>query len=262
VFFQMLTGKVPFERQNSVATLFAHAYEPPPSLEGPVAEMHPTLGPVIAKAMAKEPGDRYFSAGDLARDAAAALHGARYTGAPTLVATGEARPQGDEHEEERAQAALVVLEAAMQQPTTAGASEATNPGSGPPTTISPAAPETVAAQPSIQPPENEDWVGTTPSHPAPGTAERPATAPAAADGARPPQGDQRASIGGPLLRPRRSPGPLSSRSSRWARVRVRVRVRPPPRQARRSPRRRTRCRPTASRAPVLPRCASTVTSRR
>ncbi len=188
VFFQMLTGKVPFERQNSVATLFAHAYEPPPSLEGPVAEMHPTLGPVIAKAMAKEPGDRYFSAGDLARDAAAALHGARYTGAPTLVATGEARPQGDEHEEERAQAALVALEAAMQQPTTAGASEATNPGSGPPTTISPAAPETVAAQPSTQPPENEDWVGTTPSHPAPGTAERPATAPAGADGDPPPAG--------------------------------------------------------------------------
>ena len=262
VFFQMLTGKVPFERQNSVATLFAHAYEPPPSLEGPVAEMHPTLGPVIAKAMAKEPGDRYFSAGDLARDAAAALHGARYTGAPTLVATGEARPQGDEHEEERAQAALVVLEAAMQQPTTAGASEATNPGSGPPTTAARRLPRPLRrSRPFSHPRTRTGWAPPRATQrPEPQNGQPPLrlerTAP------RPPHGDQRASIGGPLLRPRRSPGPLSSRSSRWARVRVRVRVRPPPRQARRSPRRRTRCRPTASRAPVLPRCASTVTSRR
>ena len=42
--------------------------------------------------MAKEPEDRYLSAGDFARDANAALRGARYTGAPTVVATGEARP--------------------------------------------------------------------------------------------------------------------------------------------------------------------------
>ncbi len=34
VFYQMLTGKVPYERENSVATLFAHVHEPPPPLEG------------------------------------------------------------------------------------------------------------------------------------------------------------------------------------------------------------------------------------
>ena len=34
VFYQMLTGKVPYERDNSVATLFAHVHEPPPPLEG------------------------------------------------------------------------------------------------------------------------------------------------------------------------------------------------------------------------------------
>ena len=93
VLFQMLTGKVPYQREHSVATLFAHVYEPPPSLEGPIAASHPTLGPVIAKAMAKEPGERYLSAGDLTRDAVAALQGVRYTGAPTIVATGEARPK-------------------------------------------------------------------------------------------------------------------------------------------------------------------------
>jgi hypothetical protein len=42
--------------------------------------------------MAKKPEDRYMSAGDLARDAAAALSGARYKGAPSMVATGDAKP--------------------------------------------------------------------------------------------------------------------------------------------------------------------------
>ena len=42
--------------------------------------------------MAKEPDDRYFSAGDFARDAAAALRGMRDTAPPTIVATGEATP--------------------------------------------------------------------------------------------------------------------------------------------------------------------------
>ena len=118
VLFQMLTGKVPYEREHSVATLFAHVYEPPPALEGPIAASHPTLGPVIAKAMAKDPTERYLSAGDLARDAFAALEGARYTGA-TIVATGEARPVDEgpaSAAAERTQAALSALQAAMDEP--------------------------------------------------------------------------------------------------------------------------------------------------
>jgi len=42
--------------------------------------------------LAKRPDDRYLSAGDLARDASAALTGARYGGPQSMVATGEARP--------------------------------------------------------------------------------------------------------------------------------------------------------------------------
>ena len=40
--------------------------------------------------MAKEPDERYFSAGDFVRDAAAALRGMRDMAPPTIVATGEA----------------------------------------------------------------------------------------------------------------------------------------------------------------------------
>jgi serine/threonine protein kinase len=92
VVYQMLSGKVPYERDNSVATLFAHVYDPPPPLEGETSETYPAFAPVLEKAMAKDPSARYFSAGDFARDAAAALKGVRYTAAPTIVGTGDATP--------------------------------------------------------------------------------------------------------------------------------------------------------------------------
>jgi hypothetical protein len=115
VFFQMLTGKVPYRREHSVATLFAHVYDPPPSLEGPAAAAHPTLGPVIAKAMAKAAADRYASAGDLGRDAAAALEGARYTGPPTIVGTGAAAPvpRTEAPDPDREKLALEAMQAAL-----------------------------------------------------------------------------------------------------------------------------------------------------
>jgi predicted Ser/Thr protein kinase len=94
VFFQMLTGNVPFERDNSVATLFAHVHEPPPLLEEPLADSSPALGVVVAKAMAKAPDDRYQSAGDFARDAATALQGTPHTEAPTVAPTDVVMPFG------------------------------------------------------------------------------------------------------------------------------------------------------------------------
>lgn len=92
VFFQMLTGQVPYERDNSVATLFAHVNDPPPALAGEVSDTHPAFAPVVDKAMAKDSGDRYFSAGDFARAAAAALRGLGYNAPPSIVGTGEAAP--------------------------------------------------------------------------------------------------------------------------------------------------------------------------
>ena len=95
VFFQMLTGKVPYERETTLATMFAHVNDPPPVLEPPLVDEYPEFTPVVQQAMAKKPDERYLSAGDFARDAAAALRGARYQGAPSMVATGDARPSPD-----------------------------------------------------------------------------------------------------------------------------------------------------------------------
>jgi len=93
VLFQMLSGRVPYDRDNSVATLFAHVHEPPPPLGADVSSEYPAFAPVLEKAMAKEPSDRYLSAGDFARDASAALRGLRSTMPPRIVGTGEAAPR-------------------------------------------------------------------------------------------------------------------------------------------------------------------------
>jgi serine/threonine-protein kinase len=66
VAYALLTGSVPFRREVPMAVLYAHLSAPPPR----VTEMRPDLAEavdqVIARAMAKEPDDRYASCGDFA----------------------------------------------------------------------------------------------------------------------------------------------------------------------------------------------------
>jgi len=80
VLFQMLTGRVPYEG-TSIQKMWGHANEPAPS----ACELNPripaALDAVVARAMAKDPDDRFASAGDLGRAAQAAA-----TGAPTQLA--------------------------------------------------------------------------------------------------------------------------------------------------------------------------------
>src|SRR4051812_6467732 len=93
VFFQTLTGRVPFPRDTLGATLFAHFEAAPPSVTALVPEVPAVLDEVIATAMAKDPAARYQSAGDLARAALAAVDQHKLAGGMTLLAAGE-RPSG------------------------------------------------------------------------------------------------------------------------------------------------------------------------
>ncbi len=88
--FKLLTGEVPFPREGEAARLYAHLNDPPPapSLYAPQVSM--ALDDVVARAMSKHPDDRYPSAGDLGRAAAAALRGAPVTVPEHTVATGAA----------------------------------------------------------------------------------------------------------------------------------------------------------------------------
>lgn len=96
VLFHALTGTVPFPADNDLAKLFAHGSQPPPS----ALDRNPTLpvefDAVLKRAMAKDPDDRYASAGDLGRAAAAACEGTSPAAPERTVATGAAAPAHDQ----------------------------------------------------------------------------------------------------------------------------------------------------------------------
>jgi serine/threonine-protein kinase len=73
VVYELFSGRVPFRADTPVATLLMHLESEPP-LSGPGAPALPsTLVPVLARALAKDAGARYATAGDMA----AALRAAR-----------------------------------------------------------------------------------------------------------------------------------------------------------------------------------------
>ena len=92
VLHQALTGQVPYVRDSDVAKMYAHLNEPPPSARAVVPGLPPELDEVIARAMAKDPEERYPSAGDLGRAAHAAAQRLVPAEPERSVARGEAAP--------------------------------------------------------------------------------------------------------------------------------------------------------------------------
>jgi len=91
--YQMLTGRVPYVRDTEPAKMYAHMSEPPPSLREGAPHVPVAFDEVIARAMAKDPEERYPSAGDLARAAkAAAVDRQVGESDERSVATGPAAP--------------------------------------------------------------------------------------------------------------------------------------------------------------------------
>lgn len=90
--FRLLTGKTPFPNANgSVAVMMAHLHQPPPRVTDRVPSLPPALDAVIATAMAKDPAQRFQTAGDFAAAAGDALRGgaASATAPWTVVPSGE-----------------------------------------------------------------------------------------------------------------------------------------------------------------------------
>jgi serine/threonine protein kinase len=67
--YQAVTGQVPFPRPVSAATMLAHMDEPPPVVSEAAPEAPPGLDDVVRTAMAKDPEERYPTAGALGRAA-------------------------------------------------------------------------------------------------------------------------------------------------------------------------------------------------
>ncbi|MFD4428195.1 protein kinase [Nocardia sp. NPDC058497] len=71
--YELLTGRKPFPRDVAAAVVNAHLTAPPPRPTELNPHLPPAIDAVIARAMAKNPDDRYSSCGALAAAAAAAF---------------------------------------------------------------------------------------------------------------------------------------------------------------------------------------------
>lgn len=78
VAYQLLTGVAPFRRDEIIAVIAAHLYDPPPSLRALRWDLPGAADKVLAKGMAKAPDQRYDSCGDFADELREALGVAPY----------------------------------------------------------------------------------------------------------------------------------------------------------------------------------------
>jgi DNA-binding beta-propeller fold protein YncE len=92
VLFHTLAGGPPYQRDSDEATLWAHLHDDPPSLRASAPDAPAELQAVLDRALAKEPEDRFQSAGDLGRAALAAVGREPGPRRERVVARGAAAP--------------------------------------------------------------------------------------------------------------------------------------------------------------------------
>ena len=80
ILFEMVTGRKPFAGQSMLKTLHSIAHDATPAIEEPPAAV--ALDPIVRRALAKKPADRYPSAAAMAADL-------------TAVVSGTARPRSN-----------------------------------------------------------------------------------------------------------------------------------------------------------------------
>jgi serine/threonine protein kinase len=93
--FESLTGEAPFARWDEGPQALAHLDAPRPSPVELCPDLPREFDDVVRRAMAKDPSERYPSAGDLGQAALVAAGGLRRASAWSVVATGEAAPLKD-----------------------------------------------------------------------------------------------------------------------------------------------------------------------
>ncbi len=76
VLYQMLAGRLPFFADTIPSLLFKQVYEPPPPLRSLAPDLPTGIDAILARALAKKPGERYSSAQEMAA-ALSALRTAR-----------------------------------------------------------------------------------------------------------------------------------------------------------------------------------------
>ncbi|MBI3151998.1 MAG: serine/threonine protein kinase [Chloroflexi bacterium] len=78
VLYRLLSGKLPFASESTTALINAHVDLPVPDIRQVKANVPAVWQEVVAKAMAKDPNDRYATAVDFARDVTEVVSGKWY----------------------------------------------------------------------------------------------------------------------------------------------------------------------------------------
>lgn len=222
VLYECLAGTRPFGDTDPARQMHDHLTTPPPSVRALVPGIPVELDRVIARALAKNPDDRYRTAGEFARAARSALPGATTASAP-----GAVEHPGTRHYELDDRPAA----AAADHPGTRAYTEYT-PG-GPAAAQSPSYPATRAytehapGDPAVRHspshPATRAYTGHTPGDPAPARPAarpptraytrletRPRTGPAQAAGPTP----HSRGTAGPVVAPNRPAPPPGRRPTR------------------------------------------------
>ena len=96
VLFHCVTGRLPFVADYQFGFLIAHATTPPPRITEIASDLPQAFDPVVDRALAKRPDQRYESAGDFAQAVlSAADQGVIATEPVGSVATGDAAPRAE-----------------------------------------------------------------------------------------------------------------------------------------------------------------------
>lgn len=136
--FELLSGQLPFHREEATAVIWAQTMEPPPLLTSRRSDLPPAVDEVLAKALAKEPEGRYATCREFADALRGALGLAPYdSGVPMILKV--VRPW-----------AVPVEEPTTRSPADALGAAATGPAAGPDPSP-PATPPAAAREPELRP---------------------------------------------------------------------------------------------------------------
>ncbi|RBO96164.1 protein kinase domain-containing protein [Nocardia puris] len=86
--YTLLTGAPPFDADSATAVIAGHLHHQPPPLSSRRPDLPPALDAVLARALAKEPGDRFTTCAEFADAARDALAGAPQVGHAPPTALG------------------------------------------------------------------------------------------------------------------------------------------------------------------------------
>jgi serine/threonine protein kinase len=152
VLYEMLTGEVAYPKDGDIAKLWAHISNPPPQPSAARADLVPAFDEVVAKATAKEPDDRYATAGEMAAAARAAIalqqQSQSASAAPPMSLGGTAPPASAPP----ASAPPAPTPQPTPMPAAPGSWAASTPASAPPSMPPVAQPTHASAQPPAPPP--------------------------------------------------------------------------------------------------------------